>query len=80
MRVRGLPAQPAGRTYEAWLGREGDRRPLGTFSANADGTANVSCTVSRRELGSYKWLWVTSEPVGGSAQPSSHTALWGART
>lgn len=80
MRVRGLPAQPAGRTYEAWLGREGDRRPLGTFSANADGTANVSFTVTRRELGSYKWLWVTSEPTGGSAQPSSRTALWGALT
>lgn len=80
MRVRGLPVQPAGRTYEAWLGREGDRRPLGTFSANADGTANVSFTVTRRELGSYKWLWVTSEPTGGSAQPSSRTALWGALT
>jgi hypothetical protein len=80
MRVRGLPAPSAGRTYEAWLGREGDRRPLGTFSTKADGTASVSFTVTRRELGSYKWLWVTSEPAGGSAQPSNRTALWGTLT
>jgi hypothetical protein len=80
MRVWGLPAPSAGRTYEAWLGREGDRRPLGTFSTKADGTANVSFTLSREELGAYKWLWVTSEPAGGSAQPSTHTALWGALT
>jgi hypothetical protein len=80
MRVWGLPAQSAGRTYEAWLGRVGDRRPLGTFNLKADGTANVSFTVTRHELGSYKWLWVTSEPVGGSAHPSDRTALWGALT
>jgi anti-sigma-K factor RskA len=80
MRVWGLPEQTAGHTYEAWLGRKGDRRALGTFSARADGTANVSFTVSRRELGNYRWLWVTSEPMGGSAQPSHKTALWGALT
>jgi Anti-sigma-K factor rskA len=80
MRVWGLPAQSAGRTYEAWLGRVGDRRPLGTFSTKADGTANVSFRLTREELNSYKWLWVTSEPTGGSAQPSTHTALWGALT
>ena len=33
MRVWGLPRQTAGHTYEAWLGRKGDRRALGTFSA-----------------------------------------------
>jgi hypothetical protein len=80
MRVWGLPAPSAGRTYEAWLGRVGDRRPLGTFSTKADGTANVSFTLTRQELGAYKWLWVTNEPSGGSAQPSSQTALWGSLT
>ena len=69
MRVWGLPKQKAGRTYEAWLGRQGDRRALGTFSAQSDGTATVSFHVSRKELGAYRWLWVTSEPSGGSAQP-----------
>jgi hypothetical protein len=77
MRVWGLPKQTAGHTYEAWLGRKGDRRALGTFSARSDGTANVSFTLSRRDLGNYRWLWVTSEPTGGSAQPSHQTALWG---
>ena len=80
MRVRGLPAPGSGRTYEAWLGRDGDRLPLGTFTTRADGTATISFEVSRSELGSYRWVWVTSEPAGGSAQPSSRTALWGALT
>ena len=80
MHVWGLPRQGAGRTYEAWLGRDGDRRPLGTFRTAADGTANVSFTLPRRELGTYRWLWVTSEPSGGSSQPSHRTALWGALT
>ena len=80
MRVWGLPTPSAGRTYEAWLGRAGDRRPLGTFSTKADGTANVSFTLTRRELGAYKWLWVTNEPAGGSSQPSNRTALWGSLT
>jgi hypothetical protein len=80
MRVWGLPKQKAGRTYEAWLGRQGDRRALGTFSAQSDGTATVSFHVSRQELGAYRWLWVTSEPSGGSAHPSHDTALWGSLT
>jgi hypothetical protein len=80
MRVWGLPAPGAGRTYEAWLGREGDRLPLGTFRTRTDGTATVSFTVPPGELGSYRWVWVTSEPAGGSVQPSNRTALWGALT
>jgi Anti-sigma-K factor rskA len=80
MRVWGLPAPGSGRTYEAWLGRDGDRRALGTFTTRLDGTATVSFTVSGSDLDSYRWVWVTSEPAGGSAQPSSRTALWGALT
>ena len=53
MRVWGLPKPGAGRTYEAWLGRKGDRRALGTFSARSDGTATVSFKLSRSELGAY---------------------------
>jgi hypothetical protein len=80
MTVWNLPKPGAGRTYEAWLGRTGDRRPLGTFMAGADGTATVSFKLSRKELSSYKWLWVTSEPNGGAAEPSHRTALWGSLT
>jgi hypothetical protein len=80
MHVWGLPQPGAGRTYEAWLGRKGDRRALGTFSASADGKATVSFELSHSELTSYQWVWVTSEPSGGSSLPSHQTALWGSLT
>jgi hypothetical protein len=75
-----MPNAGAGRTYEAWLGRPSDRLALGTFRTDAKGKATVSWSVPPGEVGNYKWLWVTSEPVGGSATPSESTALWGALT
>ena len=75
-----MPSAGSGRTYEAWLGRKGDRRPLGTFSTDATGKATITWRVPREELGHYRWLWVTSEPTGGSTQPSGKTALWGPLT
>jgi hypothetical protein len=80
LEVSGLPRPAPGRTYEAWLGRQGDRIALGTFKTNASGWASISLNVPRGELGGYRWLWVTSEPAGGSAHPSAHTALWGPLT
>jgi hypothetical protein len=75
-----LPNAGHGRTYEAWLGRKGDRRPLGTFGTDATGKAVISFRVTQHEVGSYRWLWVTSEPQGGSTTPSRSTALWGPLT
>jgi hypothetical protein len=75
-----MPSAGSGRTYEAWLGRKGDRRPLGTFSTDASGKATITFQVTSREYGQYRWLWVTSEPRGGSKQPSGDTALWGPLT
>jgi hypothetical protein len=75
-----LPSAGRGRTYEAWLGRKGDRRPLGTFGTDATGKAVISFRVSQQAMGSYRWLWVTSEPKGGSTRPSHSTALWGPLT
>jgi hypothetical protein len=75
-----MPSAGSGRTYEAWLGRKGDRRPLGTFSTDASGKATITFRVTRKEVGHYEWLWVTSEPTGGSKQPSDKTALWGPLT
>jgi hypothetical protein len=75
-----LPKAGSGRTYEAWLGREGDRRPLGTFSTDASGKATITFRVPRKEVDNYRWLWVTSEPAGGSSVPSTETALWGPLT
>jgi hypothetical protein len=75
-----MPSAGTGRTYEAWLGRKGDRRPLGTFRTDASGRATITWRVPRKDLGHYRWLWVTSEPAGGSTQPSGDTALWGPLT
>ncbi|MDP9256848.1 MAG: anti-sigma factor [Actinomycetota bacterium] len=75
-----MPSAGSGRTYEAWLGRKGDRRPLGTFSTDANGKATITFRVTSKEYGHYRWLWVTSEPRGGSKQPSGDTALWGPLT
>ena len=75
-----MPSAGSGRTYEAWLGRTGDRRPLGTFSTDASGKATITFRVTNKEYGHYRWLWVTSEPTGGSTQPSGKTALWGPLT
>jgi len=75
-----MPKPGAGKTYEAWLGRRGDRRSLGTFKTDATGNATVSLKVPRGELGGYRWIWVTNEPAGGSETPSERTALWGPLT
>jgi hypothetical protein len=75
-----MPSAGSGRIYEAWLGRKGDRRPLGTFTTDASGKATITFQVTNKEYGHYRWLWVTSEPSGGSTQPSGDTALWGPLT
>ena len=75
-----MPSAGHGRTYEAWLGRKGDRWPLGTFSTDTNGKATITFRVSRKDVNKYRWLWVTSEPNGGSSKPSEDTALWGPLT
>ncbi len=80
LRVWKLPRAGDGRVYETWLGRKGDRRPLGDFQVGDDGRATVSYTLSRKELEAYSWVWVTSEPEGPPTQPSETAALWGALT
>jgi hypothetical protein len=75
-----MPSAGSGRTYEAWLGRTGDRWPLGTFSTDPSGKATITFRLSRKDVSHYRWLWVTSEPAGGSKQPSEDTALWGPLT
>jgi hypothetical protein len=75
-----MPSAGSGRTYEAWLGRTGDRWALGTFSTGASGKATITFQLSRKDVSHDRWLWVTSEPVGGSKHPSEDTALWGPLT
>jgi hypothetical protein len=80
LRVWKMPKPGAGTTYEAWLGRTGDRMALGTFKTDASGRATISFKVRPGEMGGYRWIWVTNEPSGGSATPSERTALWGPLT
>jgi hypothetical protein len=80
LRVWKMPEPGAGKTYEAWLGRKGDRLALGTFKTDANGRATISWRVPKGEMGGYRWLWVTNEPTGGSKTPSERTALWGPLT
>jgi hypothetical protein len=75
-----MPNAGSGRTYEAWLGRQGERWPLGTFHTTANGKATITFRVARKDVNHYRWLWVTSEPAGGSTRPSEDTALWGPLT
>ena len=77
LRVWKLSEPGAGKTYEAWLGRSGERLALGTFKTDANGRATISWRVPEGEMGGYRWLWVTNEPAGGSKTPSEQTALWG---
>ena len=80
LRVWKMPEPGSGKTYEAWLGRKGDRMALGTFTTDSTGRATVSWRVPKGEMGGYRWLWVTNEPAGGSVTPSEQTALWGPLT
>jgi hypothetical protein len=80
IKVWKLPRSGSGRVYETWLGRKGDRRPLGAFQVGSDGKATISYEVPRGKLDGYRWLWVTSEPAGSHATPSDRTALWGPLT
>jgi anti-sigma-K factor RskA len=75
-----MPGAGSGRTYEAWLGRKGDRYALGTFRTDPKGNATITFRVPHKEVRQYKWLWVTTEPAGGSRTPSDRAALWGPLT
>jgi hypothetical protein len=58
-----LPAPPSGKTYEAWVIRNGRPQPAGTF----DGTT----LVLTRALPAGSTLAVTIERDGGARQPTS---------
>ena len=80
MHVWGLPRQGAGPDLRS-LARP--RRGSPATRHLPDGRRRHrkrELRLPRRELGAYRWLWVTSEPSGGSSQPSHRTALWGALT
>jgi anti-sigma-K factor RskA len=65
----GLPAAPAGHTYELWyMGAGGTAAPAGTFEPGANGqvTAVLSGTIGQASA-----VGMTVEPAGGSAKPTT---------
>lgn len=74
--VKGLPAAPADKTYEAWVIAPGGRaRPAGLFPGGAYG----SVVHLAGNLRSPDVVAVTLEPAGGSPAPTT-TPLVSART
>ena len=70
LRVRGLPAPPAGKVYEVWLLRRGAAAPSPTdalFSVSTQGSGRVALPSVR----GVEAVLVTAEPDGGSQAPTS---------
>jgi anti-sigma-K factor RskA len=68
--LRGMPAAPSGRVYQVWLVHGKDKpRPTHTlFTVPSDGRARVEILES---LKGTDQVLVTTEPPGGSEQPTS---------
>jgi anti-sigma-K factor RskA len=68
--LRGMPAAPSGRVYQVWLIHGKDKpRPTHTlFTVPSDGRARVEILES---LKGTDQVLVTTEPPGGSEQPTS---------
>jgi anti-sigma-K factor RskA len=75
--MRGMPAAPTGRVYQVWLIHGKDKpRPTHTlFTVPSDGRARVEILES---LKGTDQVLVTTEPPGGSQQPTS-APLMGAK-
>jgi anti-sigma-K factor RskA len=71
--VMGLPAAPAGKTYELWTIAGATPRPAGTFDVDASGGA--ARTVAPSDNGPVKVFAVTLEPAGGVPAPTGPMVL-----
>lgn len=74
--VDGLPDLPAGKQYQLWLIRSGQRTSGGVFSVldNGYGVMQVS---SPEPLSIYQSFGITIEPTGGSPGPTGERVLGG---
>jgi anti-sigma-K factor RskA len=73
-----LPATAAGHTYQLWLvTRDQKKVSAGTFDPQSNGSAIVRATYALAP-DSLAAIAVTSEPAGGSAQPTTTPFLVGA--
>ena len=64
----GLPEAPAGRTYQAWYIANDQPTSAGLLTVDADGYAVL---VDSQPMRGTQVVAITTEPAGGSAQPTS---------
>ncbi len=74
--VDDLPPLPAGKIYQVWLIRDGQRESGGLFDVEPDGE-NVIVVRSQQPLANYQAVEVTVEPAGGSPSPTSPRVMGG---
>jgi anti-sigma factor RsiW len=71
LRVRGLPAPPAGKVYEVWLLRRGAAAPSPTDALFSVSRGKGSGRVALPSVRGVEAVLVTAEPDGGSPAPTS---------
>jgi anti-sigma factor RsiW len=71
LRVRGLPAPPAGKVYEVWLLRRGAAAPSPTDALFSVSRAQGSGRIALPSVRGVEAVLVTAEPDGGSPAPTS---------
>lgn len=74
--VYALPQPGPGKTYQAWLVRDGKRVNAGTFAVNGDGYG-VLIINSGQPVSDYQQLGITVEPAGGSPAPTTPRVIGG---
>ncbi|MBE3040041.1 MAG: anti-sigma factor [Chloroflexi bacterium] len=74
--VDGLPALEAGKQYQLWLIRDGQRASGGVFSVAPDGYGMMAVQSSRLLI-DYSSFGITIEPAGGSPGPTGKKVLGG---
>ncbi|MFQ5804252.1 MAG: anti-sigma factor domain-containing protein [Candidatus Methylomirabilales bacterium] len=74
--VDDLPQLPAGKIYQVWLIRDGQRESGGLFDVEPDGE-NVIVVRSQQPLANYQAVEITVEPAGGSPSPTSPRVMGG---
>ncbi len=74
--VYAMPALDPGKTYQAWLVRDGKRVSAGTFGVSGDGYG-VLIINAGQPVSEYEQLGITVEPAGGSAAPTTPRVMGG---
>ncbi len=74
--VYALPQPGPGKTYQAWLVRDGQRVSAGTFDVNRDGYG-VLLINAGKPVSDYQQLGITVEPSGGSPTPTTPRVMGG---